>query len=429
MKKIIKVIIFIIILISLYGFSLLYFENKRSKSVLQKTLNNIRMYKTNNIENLEYKIPKQIIQCCPDKNNLSPLFQENIDYIKKLNPGWKYTLYDDYDIEKFISKYYPNYLKYFKAINPKYGAARADFFRYIIMYDQGGVYLDLKSAMKNPLDDIIHPNDEFILSHWDFGGRPHEDKLKKYGEFQQWHIICIKKHPIMKQIINKIIDNIKCYDKNVDGIGKSGVLEITGPIPYTKVILSALHRYNFTIYRSHRDIGLIYNNLNRSHKKVFGKSHYSNCKESIILDKDKKMLCSDTKLEKDLIDKTLELSCKNVIEINNNNITFYSQNDYSNYKVIEKNSIKDSTLEDFKDYYPIKCIMVNCTYSEECLYNLINTKFGKTIFENCSVVVVKQNNENIRNILNKIDFVMTEEGDSYNFNSKLYIYTKVVNQS
>lgn len=60
------------------------------------------LQKTNNIENLEYKIPKQIIQCCPDKNNLSPLFQENIDYIKNLNPGWKHTLYDDYDIEIYF---------------------------------------------------------------------------------------------------------------------------------------------------------------------------------------------------------------------------------------------------------------------------------------------------------------------------------------
>lgn len=427
MNTIFKKIIFVIIIIISCYFSLTYFEDKRSKFVLQKRLNSIEKYKKNNTRNFKYKIPKQIIQCCPDKNNLSPLFQENIDYIKNLNPGWKYTLYDNFEQEKFISKYYPEYLEYYKAINPKYGAARTDFFRYIIIYDQGGVYLDLKSAMKHPLDDIIHPNDEFILSHWGLIS-PHEDKLKKYGEFEQWHIICIKKHPLMKQIINKIIDNIKCYDKNTVGVGKIGVLNTTGPIPYTKVILSELHRHNFTIFRSHTDIGLIYNNLKTSHTKVFGKSHYSNCKESIILDldMDKKMLCTDTKIEQKPIDTTLELSCKNILEINNNNIIFYSPKDYSNYKVVEKKSIKDSTLEDFEDYYPIKCIMINCTHCINCLYDLINTNFGKMILENCSVIIVKHDNGTIRNILNKIDFVLTKEGHSYNFDNVLDIYTKVI---
>lgn len=59
------------------------------------------------------------------------------------------------------------------------------------MYDQDGVYLDLKSATKRPLDDIIRPNDEFILSHWEFD-RPHEDKLKNTENFSSGILFALK---------------------------------------------------------------------------------------------------------------------------------------------------------------------------------------------------------------------------------------------
>lgn len=422
MNTSLKILILILFFVLLTKFILSFFkERKRSNLMFEKILNDIKIYK-NNSENFQYKIPKNIIQCCLDKNNIDPKFLENIEYIKKLNPDWKYTLYDNSEQEKFISKYYPQYLKYYKAINPKYGAAISDFFRYIIIYDQGGIYLDLKSAMKYPLNDIIHPNDEFILSHWG-SVSPHENILKKHGEFQQWHIICVKKHPLIKQVINKVIDNIRCYDKDKDGVGKIGVLRITGPIPYTKAMLQSIHLYNIRILKNHSDLGLIYNNLNVNHEKVFGKSHYSNCNEDIILDK--QLICSKSSLDqnKELsVDLSLKLFCKNIVEINNDNIILYNNELMSQSKIINK-TIKDLTLEDFKDYYPIKCIIIHCIH---CLHELIDTKIGKIIIENSFNIIVKYDDENIKNILNDNDFTLVEKNHSNKYNTILSIYSKLI---
>lgn len=35
------------------------------------------------------------------------------------------------------------------------------------MYKCGGVYLDIKSTNDLPLDDVLLPDEQYILAHWD----------------------------------------------------------------------------------------------------------------------------------------------------------------------------------------------------------------------------------------------------------------------
>jgi len=71
-------------------------------------------------------IPKIIHQTYYHKN-LPVEIQQNVNYLKSLNPDWEYRLYDDNDIEAYIEKHYPQLLRIYNKINPTYGAAKADF--------------------------------------------------------------------------------------------------------------------------------------------------------------------------------------------------------------------------------------------------------------------------------------------------------------
>ena len=44
----------------------------------------------------------------------------------------------------------------YNAINPLVGAARADIWRYCVLYLNGGLYLDDDSDIKVPLDNVLH---------------------------------------------------------------------------------------------------------------------------------------------------------------------------------------------------------------------------------------------------------------------------------
>ncbi len=209
-------------------------------------------------------------------NNLQPILQKNIERLKELNSGWTHHLYTDKDINQFLTG---ENLSYYNRINPIYGAARADFFRYVLMYELGGVYLDIKSTAIKPLNSVIKKDDTYILSHWsnNWGKYP---ELGVVDEYQQWHIVATPRHPYLKAVIEKVKQNIDSYDPK--HVGKMGVLRVTGPIAYTLAI------YNVRVacrLATNEEMGFQYSIFKdpSTHKK--DKNHYSRLTSPVIINK------------------------------------------------------------------------------------------------------------------------------------------------
>ena len=223
---------------------------------------------------------------------------ENIENMKRINPQWNYKLYNDDEIEEFISiNYGEEILGYYKRIAPEYGAAKADLFRYLLIYKQGGVYIDLKSSITRPLDTLLKPNDGFILSYWDNEeGETHEGVGLNFPEFQhiirgeymQWFIISSAGHPLLRSVIIKILENIDKYNPYIDGIGWQGTVGTTGPIPYT-LTLEKEQKNNIGTFRwvnLIKDFGIqysIYEGIDISHHaKVLKKDYRKGIKPVIV---------------------------------------------------------------------------------------------------------------------------------------------------
>ncbi|MFT6754435.1 MAG: mannosyltransferase OCH1-like enzyme [Candidatus Azotimanducaceae bacterium] len=187
-------------------------------------------------------IPRVIHQTYPVKEKLPAVLAENINNTRALNPNWKYCLYDNDDRENFILQYYgTEVLDCYCKIDSSYGAARTDLFRYLLIYAVGGVYLDIKAAVSKPFEKVILPSDHFILSKWDQCTHPgwgfHPDLSgMPGGEYQQWHIISVAGHPYLKVVIEKVLENVERYNPFRHGVGRKGVLKLSGPIAYSKAI-------------------------------------------------------------------------------------------------------------------------------------------------------------------------------------------------
>jgi mannosyltransferase OCH1-like enzyme len=161
-------------------------------------------------------IPKNIYQTWKTKE-LPSNIQNQIDIMMKLNKDYKRFLYDDNDIDKYIKENYSEriYNAYCKL---NIGAAKADLWRYLILYQFGGIYLDIDSIIKTDLNKIIKDNDEFIIS-----------REKNKGILLQWFFIVKPQHPVLLKIINKVIDNI---EKKVS----NDLMYVTGPRVFTQCI-------------------------------------------------------------------------------------------------------------------------------------------------------------------------------------------------
>ena len=147
-------------------------------------------------------IPKQIHQTFFRRTALHPRIEENIASLTAKNPGWTYNFYVNEDFPDFIKQHYgQDMLNTFNLINPSYGAARADLFRYLLIYAVGGVYLDIKSSVSMPLDTLT-AGKHYILSHWAKVPKGmFSENEPEFGEFQQWHVIAAPKHPFLEAVI------------------------------------------------------------------------------------------------------------------------------------------------------------------------------------------------------------------------------------
>lgn len=211
----------------------------------------------------ESLLPKPITM--PDKMMKIPRLFHQTNYTKfikaeiansisemlTVNSDWKHQLYDDLDIEEFILTHYgEKILSYYHRIDSFYGAARADLFRYLLIYQLGGVYLDIKTTVKGRLDELLKEDDEFLISFWDnepgdlHEGQTFVSELNHIsrGEYVQWCIISRPRHPLMYSVIIRVLQMIDSYNPYKVGMGFMGTIRTTGPAPYTLAIEEAIKR-------------------------------------------------------------------------------------------------------------------------------------------------------------------------------------------
>jgi mannosyltransferase OCH1-like enzyme len=143
--------------------------------------------------------------------------EELIGELKDKNPGYTYSLFDDNDIQQFINE---NYSKDVQRAYSKLhiGAAKADFWRYLVLYKNGGVYIDFDSYPQCNLDQIIRDTDYAIITR---EGNP--------DYFAQWCLFFGKEHPVLKKTIEYAIENIL-------NAKETEILKLTGPVVYTRAI-------------------------------------------------------------------------------------------------------------------------------------------------------------------------------------------------
>ena len=223
-------------------------------------------------------IPKVIWQTSRDKNKIPLPLVNCINMLKAINPTWEHRLFDDkLQLSELRSVCNERFMRAYNRIEPLYGAARADLFRYVMIYLYGGAYFDLKSGTSRPLDDILRIDDTFIISQWDngpnglFPGVGYRKSINDIpgGEYQQWFIIAKPGHPFLAASIERALHNIETYNPFIHGYGGDSVLRLVGPDVYTRGIRSLEKKHACRFVNSWKE-GLIYTMLPaaQSHKEL-----------------------------------------------------------------------------------------------------------------------------------------------------------------
>lgn len=166
-------------------------------------------------------IPKVIYQTF--KNDQLPfLTRWHIKRMRLRNPKYDYQFFDDKRVDEFILKEFgKEVFELYRTIN--IGAAKADFFRYAVLYKYGGVYLDIDSLNVKALDSFIQSEDRAIISL---------EGNQEY--FVQWALIFEAGHPFLEKTLEMVVHNLRqnAYPNDVHSM--------TGPAVFSKAIRACL---------------------------------------------------------------------------------------------------------------------------------------------------------------------------------------------
>jgi mannosyltransferase OCH1-like enzyme len=154
-------------------------------------------------------LPRKILWQTNFTNRVTLPVYLNYLFNRLMSPTYSYRFVSDQEAADFVKEHYPpkvseSYLKL------QIGAAKADFWRVLVLQKCGGVYLDMDAHLVWPLERIFRPGQEELY-------------LKiKTGEISNYFIASKSNNDNLAKVIEKITNNI------VEGAWKD-VYNLTGP--------------------------------------------------------------------------------------------------------------------------------------------------------------------------------------------------------
>lgn len=195
------------------------------------------------LQNYEQKIPKKIFQTWKT-NNMDLEMENTTKIIKNLNPEYEYKLFTDDECIEYIKNNFSEHVL-FSYNNLIPGAFKADLFRYCILYQEGGIYIDCKMIPSKPFREIIKPDDSCLLVNNTF----ETNSVSIYNAF-----ICSEpKNKLFLECISQIVNN------NINLYYPIDPFVVTGP----SLLYNIYKKMNYSCrFLSHPNIGLDYTNHN-----------------------------------------------------------------------------------------------------------------------------------------------------------------------
>jgi len=151
----------------------------------------------------EYKIPNNLIQFWHDKNILPNPYAKIQENNEKYTLNFKKFFIDDiYMYDFFKNNSY--LLEVYKRL--KVESIRSDIVRLVMLYEYGGIYMDMSMQLHTNLDDIIDKYKDIVLLQRD--DQPRYAKYPQKAHIAAGIIAAVPKSSFIKCCLSHLIDTI-----------------------------------------------------------------------------------------------------------------------------------------------------------------------------------------------------------------------------
>lgn len=198
----------------------------------------------NTVPDRGWAIPSTVYQTWTE-NAFGRSHRRSLQQLRHRNPEFSFVLYDDAIIEDYMRQSYADHPIFKIFSGAELGPMRTDIWRYCILYERGGIYLDISKSIGLALSRLITPGTSAVIS-WE--GKTsafnpsetaravlqHPDKV-----MLNWALMTSPRHPLLKRVIDGIVDKYPRYKGQIFAKPKQAILDFTGPHHLTECLLAA----------------------------------------------------------------------------------------------------------------------------------------------------------------------------------------------
>lgn len=242
------------------------------------------------VETSDWKIPNICYQTWVNRKFGRSHFAE-IKKFREINSDISFVLFDERMLNRYMRDYWGHHRIYQIFLDSKFGPMRADIFRYCILFEKGGYYFDISKGCDFSLRRLHDSQAEAVIS---FENNSHgyelSDSVKERLDYPdnlviQWGFGFAKGHPILRAIIDSIVENEAGFRGKTFAIPKEAILEYTGPRSFTRVVHETIRSLSSVTLTQ---VGVDFSGhgsyaLKGSYVRYFTKKHYTEFSDSVIL--------------------------------------------------------------------------------------------------------------------------------------------------
>ena len=167
------------------------------------------------------------------EDQLSPKHRDRVERWKQMHSKWKYKLWDERSMRDYIKrKCSPKCLKTFDRF--PYMHQQIDFFKYAVLFCEGGCYVDMDVEPLKPLDQLLesHPAAETMVSEIGMGDWEKRLVIGSTYFINNGIIFSCPNSPVLRDLI----DHICSLPSDGGGVNKiSCIQRTTGPRVFSQI--------------------------------------------------------------------------------------------------------------------------------------------------------------------------------------------------
>lgn len=186
-------------------------------------------------------IPNTVYQTWEIRNLGKSHFQAR-DRFVNLNPEYDFIFFDRFLRDQYMHdnwNRHPIYKIYKDAL---FGPLATDIFRYCLIFDKGGIYVDINKGLSTPINNFKCPETNYFFSYEVDLHQKSPDKyllsvLRCPNNFiLNWAFGFRREHPVLLSVVNKIVENEKLYRDIIFARPSQAVVNYTGTTIFTEVL-------------------------------------------------------------------------------------------------------------------------------------------------------------------------------------------------